>query len=245
MSPHQVPRASGSELGMAITMAEGLGGGSRAHRVPRTEAKAGEKESRKNIHQRVFWSGGQEDRLPPKVHRTKETSVLWSADAETYHSDSGAWRVGGGGPSGTVPWSTQTRNLMLGDGVQDLTGLRCPQPLMTRLMFSVPPSCFALPGAPLSVTSFHHTFAKGAAECCTPELVWAWSTAGLAAHTSLPCPDALLPGETRGSLRPAGDWHSGTETPAGDDGSGHLARDWAATFPPQTSGSAESKKWGC
>ena len=103
----------------------------------------------------------------------------------------------------------------------------------------------ALPGAPLSVTSFHHTFAKGAAECCTPELVWAWSTAGLAAHTSLPCPDALLPGETRGSLRPAGDWHSGTETPAGDDGSGHLARDWAATFPPQTSGSAESKKWGC
>lgn len=97
MSPHQVPRASGSELGMAITMAEGLGGGSRAHRVPRTEAKAGEKESRKNIHQRVFWSGGQEDRLPPKVHRTKETSVLRSADAETYHSDSGAWRVGGGG----------------------------------------------------------------------------------------------------------------------------------------------------
>ena len=50
VSPHQVPRASGSELGMAITMAEGLGGGSRAHRVPRTEAKAGEKESRKEIH---------------------------------------------------------------------------------------------------------------------------------------------------------------------------------------------------
>lgn len=169
--PTPGPRASGSELGMAITMAEGLGGGSREHRVPRTEAKAGEKESRKNIHQRVFWSGGQEDRLPRRSTGPRKPVCCGLQMQRRITATQGPGESGRGGPSGTVSWSTQTRNLMLGDRVQDLTGLWRPQPLMTRLMFSVPPSCFALPGAPLSVTSSHHTFAKGAAECCTPELV--------------------------------------------------------------------------
>lgn len=140
----------------------------------------------------MLWrrAGGQ---TVPKVHRTKETSVLRSADAEMYHSNSGAWSQGC--PLGPCLHLHRQGTWCWGRGCRTQTGLWRPQPCMTRLTFPAPPSCFAFPGAQahLSVTSPHHTSAKGAAECWTPEWSRAWSTAGRAAHTSLPCPDALLP----------------------------------------------------
>lgn len=154
--------------------------------------KLGERESRKNIHQSVVERGRRTDcpeSPPDQGNQCAAVCRCRDVSQQLRGLESRGCPLGpclGLHRQGTWCW---------GRGCRTQTGLRSPQPCMTRLTFSAPPCCFALPGAQahLSVTSPHRTSAKGAAECWTPEWSRAWSTAGHAAHTSLPCPDALLP----------------------------------------------------
>lgn len=96
--------------------------------------------------------------------------MLRSADAETYHSDSEAWRVGAGG----TLWD---RVLVYTDKEPDAGGQGAgPDWTVAPSAFDdkthvLSPTILLCSSWSSSVTSSHHMFAKGAAECCTPELV--------------------------------------------------------------------------
>lgn len=152
-APIPGPRASGSELGMATTMAEGWeeGPGHMGHlgRRPKPGKSKAEKMSTRGCCR-----GGRRTDCPegPPDQGNHCAAVCKCRDVPQ--------RLGpgeSGGPLGPCLGLHRQGTWCWGTGCRTWR----PQPWMTRLTFSVPPSCFALPGAHLSVTSHHHVFAKG------------------------------------------------------------------------------------
>lgn len=186
-APTPGPRASGSELGMATTMAEGWeeGPGHMGHLGLRP--KPGKSKAEKTST-RGCCRGGRKTDCPegPPDQGNHCAAVCKCRDV------SQRLRPGElGGPLGPCLGLHRQGTWCWGTGCR----IWRPQLWMTRLTFSVPPSCFALPGAhllPLPTTYL----LRGQRSAVPQNWSRAWSTAGLAAHISLPCPDALLPGET-------------------------------------------------
>ena len=119
------PRASGSELGMATTLAEGLGGGSRAHGVPRAKGQAGGKGEQKKYPPEGVVERRRTDCPKSPLDQGNQCAAVCRCRDVSQQLGPGESGV----TSGTVSCSTQTRNLVLGEGVQDPDWTAAPSAL--------------------------------------------------------------------------------------------------------------------